>query len=350
MAISDMNADGKDDIVRYNLGRVLNIEFQEGPNQTFAHQNYDAISNFSQWSTTIADVDNNGYNDILVGGSYDNIKLIYNENGSSLTGTTIGNSNIFLQGSNFVDIDNDGSVDIFACHDDGDNRKYRNNGSGGFDFLPSLINTKTSPASDNSGNYASAWIDYDNDGDTDMYLSKCRQAVNDPRDPRRVNRLYRRNSNGTFTEVSAQAGMDLGAQTWMTDFGDIDNDGDLDAFIANHYDACQLMRNNGDGTYTDITVGSGFLPFLQGGNDVFAIQASFQDFNNDGFVDLLFSGSHHFLFYNNGDSSFSITDPFGGNAVESFAIGDLNSDGFLDVYAGYAELFTRPVIFLMPYL
>ena len=341
MAISDMDGDGKDDIVRYNIGRSLNIEFQRGANQAFENQNVGPISVFPEWATAIADVDKNGYNDILVGGRYDNLKLIYNNDGTSMTSTNVPNSNIFVQGTNFVDIDNDGWVDIFSCDDDAESRKYLNDGSGSFTFDPRLIDTRTVPTSDNSGNYASAWIDYDNDDDLDLYISKCRLTANSATDPRRVNQLFRNNGNGSYTNVATQAGMAIGAQTWLTEFADVDNDGDLDAFVANHFDASQLMINDGNGRFTDVSAGSGLYPTLSNDN-VFIVQAVFEDFNNDGYVDLMVSGTNHFLFYNNGDGTFSRTNPFGSQQIESFAIGDLNSDGFTDVYAGYANLFTDP--------
>jgi len=341
MSVVDMNGDGKDDIVRYNNAKSLNVVYQQGANQNFTYLNFGDVSNVRQWSNTIADVDQDGYNDILTGGYYDDIKLIYNNNALSYTSTTIPNSNIFIQGSNFVDIDNDGWVDVFACHDDAENPKFKNNGDGTFTNTPSLLNTTTTPTSDNSGNYASIWTDYDNDGDIDLYISKCRGGANSSTDPRRINMLFQNDGNNNYTEVAEAANLKNGAQTWLTDFADIDNDGDLDCIIINHYDNSNLMLNNGDGTFSDITIGSGLLPALNGNER--GIQGIFRDFNNDGFVDLLVSGTAHYLFYNNGDGTFTETpNPFNSNDIESFALGDLNQDGFIDVYAGYAQIFNTP--------
>jgi hypothetical protein len=344
IGIADMNGDGRDDIVRYNQGTDLNIQYQTQPRDFFDYEQIAKVSNTSEWSTAIGDVDRNGYNDIIVGGAFNNLKLIYNQDGQKdYVTTNIQGSNIFIQGINFVDIDNDGALDIFACNDLGDNRKFRNNGSGIFFSDAGLIDTETAVPSDNSGNYSSIWTDYDNDGDLDLYISKCKVGANSYDDPRRVNMLMRNNGDGSFSEVANNVGLRIGAQTWTTDFADIDNDGDMDAFVANHYDDNQLFVNNGDGTFTDITVISGLNPFLDRNSGVFPIQTLFRDFNNDGYVDLLFTGDRHFLFYNNGNRSFSIADnPFGDNQVESVAVGDLDHNGFLDVYAGYAELFTTP--------
>lgn len=344
LAIADMNGDGRDDIVRLNQGVLLNIEYQTTPRNFFQYQTIRTISNDPEWSLAIADADRNGLNDILVGGAYNNLKVLYNQDGvTDFQLTNLENSNILVQGTNFTDINNDGAIDIFACNDDGPNRSYANDGEGNFRSAPELIDTRTAIISDNSGNYSSLWTDYDSDGDMDLYISKCRIGANSPLDPRRINQLFQNDGNNNFTEVAESAGLASGAQSWTTDFADIDNDGDLDAFIANHYDDSQLMLNNGNGTFTDITVISGLLPYVNASSGNFAIQTIFRDFNNDGFVDLLFTGTAHFLFYNNGDRTFTAAaDPFGRDQIESVAIGDLDHNGYLDVYVSYAELFNTP--------
>ena len=340
MGITDMNGDKKDDIVRLDDAKNLNIQYQNSPNNAFGNYSFGAVSTGNEWSLCIGDVDENGYNDILVGGNYDNIKLLKaNGIGSNYASSTLPSSAIFLQGSNFVDINNDGAIDVFACHDDAESQKWENDGNGIFTLNNNLIPTITVPSSDNSGNYASIWTDYDNDDDLDLYISKCRGGVADPTDPRRVNMLFQNDGNNNFTEVAGAAGLKIGDQTWSTDFADIDNDGDMDCFMLNHYTPSLLFRNNGNGTFTDITTGSGLDTDL----DLFGIQGIFRDFDNDGFVDLVVTGSEHRMYKGNGNGTFTqLSNPFTTNWIESLAIGDLNDDGFLDIYAGYANFFTNP--------
>src|SRR5690606_8192573 len=108
----------------------------------------------------------------------------------------------------FADIDNDGHLDAFVCHDTDQSHPYRNDGNGNLSLDQTLIETLDSP-----GNYAAIWVDYNNDGHTDLYVTKCRQGAN-PDDPARINRLYRNNGDGTYTEVGEEANLDDNAQSW----------------------------------------------------------------------------------------------------------------------------------------
>jgi len=339
MAVVDMNNDGRDDIVRLKNARDLNVDYQpDNATSVFSTLSLGRPSSEAQWGMAVGDIDNNGVPDIVTGGFYDGLHVQRaNSIGSNYSTVTLNSPSIFLQGASFADMDNDGWLDLFPTHDEGLNPPFRNNGNGTFVHDPGLIDTTTTPASDNSGNYGLTWTDYDNDGDQDLYISKCRGGANSPLDPRRINQLFRRNADGSFTEVAAAAGLADGAQSWTADFADIDNDGDLDCFIGNHSGPSRLLENDGAGTFTEITAASGIAV------DWRVIQAVFRDFNNDGWIDLLLAGEEQNLWLNQGNQTFTLAEnPFAGAAMESCAVGDLNRDGFPDVYAGYARLYNSP--------
>ncbi len=334
VGIADMDGDKLDDIVRFQNGNSLVIEYQtRAPH--FENVPFGGVASDFELTLAIADVDENGFNDIIVGGDNDGVKLLLaNDDGTAYTQTVLPDSDFLVQGSNFADIDNDGLVDVFVCDDSAASKIWRNTGDGLFEPANNLVNMDLYPNSDpddNAGNYSSAWTDFDNDGDLDLYISKCHADAVDLSDPRKINQLFvNENSLDTFIERSSEFGLNLDAQSWTSDFQDIDNDGDLDCFVVNHYEACQLLENDGTGHFTDITMSSGL--------DIVSnpLQAILRDFNNDGFIDILVAGaSGHEVYENNGNSTFSELDQvFNGFEMDVFAIGDLNYDGFLDIYAG----------------
>lgn len=343
IAVIDMDGDGLDDIVRLNQGKQLNIQYQTTPNAPFNVIDLGSLPSApeSQWGMCTADIDNNGFADVLAGGRYDGVKIATaSADGTQFSIQNLASPGTFVQGVNFADINNDGWLDAFVCHDDGISRIYGNNGDGTFTYQPMWINLASVPSSDNSGNYGSVWSDVDNDGDLDLYIAHCRQGVNDATDPRRINQLFLNNGDGTYTQdITNASGLRIGAQSWTADFGDIDNDGDFDCFITNHDVSSQLLENDGMGHFSDISATSGILNAISGS----AIQGVFRDFDNDGYVDIVVAGSTHFLFQNNGNKTFTkLANVFSNNQIESFAIGDMNNDGFQDIYAGYAQIYTTP--------
>ncbi len=334
VAVADANGDGLDDIIRFNEGNDTHIEYQTVSGRFFTKE-LGAISNGSAWSTVVADLNNDGHGDIL-GGKYSGVTLM-TSNGIGEYETNFLEGFFFAQNANYFDINNDGYLDIFVCDDDAESNIFTSNGDGNFFPADEWIDMRTVPESDNSGNYGSIWCDFDNDGDTDLYIAKCRQSVNDPEDPRRVNALYENDGQNNFTETAGDYGLKIGWQSWTASFEDIDNDGDFDCFITNHDAPSQLLENDGTGHFTEITEESGI------NYEGLAIQGVMRDFDNDGFVDLIISGTSASIYKNNGDKTFTeIMDVFDEEDIESYGIGDLNNDGFLDIYASYAEIFTNP--------
>lgn len=334
MAVLDMNGDKMDDIVHLDNSKILMIEYQQADG-SFSNVTVGSVSGNNQWSLCAADIDGNGVADVLCGGNFDGVHIaMADATGSSFSLSDLPDDALFLQGSCFADFNNDGSIDAFGCHDVGESKIWENDGAGNL-TLSSIIDFDVS-VTDDSGNYGVIWTDFDNDDDLDLYIAKCRQGVNDPLDPRRINVLFENDGNYNFTENAAAYGLDIGTQSWTADFGDYDNDGDFDIFLTSHDTNNQLLNNDG-GVYTDVATLSGIGP------SSFPLQSVFVDFDNDGYLDILLSGAEHELYHNNQDGTFTLLiDPFDMDDMESYALGDLNSDGFVDVYGGYANVYTNP--------
>ena len=247
-----------------------------------------------------------------------------NSTGTSYTKDSATGQYIFCQRTNFIDINNDGNLDAFSCHDVDPNTYYLNNGAGVMTFYqsnvtPGAIALGIHP---DGGNYGSIWIDYDNDGDQDLFIAKCRGGSGTAK----FNELHRNNGNGTFTDVSVAANMYDPVQTWSAAWADYDNDGDMDALVgasSTTDGSHKYMRNNADGTFTDMTIGTGWDT-----NTSTNVEHIAYDFDNNGFVDVMGGGNK--IMYNQGNGTFV---PFNHGFGVS-AVGDLNNDGFLDFQSG----------------
>lgn len=339
VGIADMDGDGYDDLILLDQSKNLSIDYQNA-NGTFTSYSYGAISTSSQWGMAVGDVDEDGHKDFVSGGNGDGVHLKkISGRGLSTAVTNLDNGSMFMQGMNMMDIDNDSDLDIFGCHDNAASRIWLNNGSGSLAYN-NYVNFATSPSSDMSGNYGSTWTDFDNDGDIDFYITKCRQGVNDPNDPRRWNRLFVNNGSNVYTDQALAYGVQNREQSWSSDFADIDNDGDLDLITVNHSTTAQLFLNDGTGHYTDATAGSG----LQYSN--FFLQSKCEDLDNDGFIDLLCVEGNYY-FHNNGNGTFTritnlLPHPSTSHTLHSFAMGDMNHDGAIDIYASYGTGYVTP--------
>lgn len=331
MGVVDMNGDGLDDICKLHNSRIFQVDYQNADG-SFTLVNYGAVADEGQWGMSIGDISNDGHKDLICGGSYDGVHYLNITSPGVASLVDLNNGSMFMQCNNMADIDNDGHNDFFACHDDAAPRQWLNDGSGNLSYAD-IINYDTNPATDRSGNYGSVWTDFDNDGDLDFYIAHCRQGVNNNQDPRRWNRLFVNDGNGNYSDLAETYGVQIKNQSWTADFGDIDNDGDYDMVVTNHDATIQLFENDGTGHFSEITAGSGLEELG------FFLQSKFVDFDNDGFVDILIAGGSgaSFYFQNDGDQTFTeITGLMPANKdLHSFATGDLNNDGFQDVWANY---------------
>ncbi len=312
--IVDMNGDYLDDIVKASQNSVT-IAYQAPNDSGFTYTTIPTPSAayLPSWSIAAGDIDNNGFNDLLYG-SGSGVTFMKQNNSMSGFSQMYTTNNVFSQRSNFVDLNNDGHLDAFVCHDVAPNVYYTNDGEGNYTFHQGGMGDFSS-----GGNYGSIFVDYDNDGDQDLFIAKCRGGNSGAN----VDELHRNDGDGYFSNVSLMSNMAEASQSWSSAWGDFDNDGDMDALIgASSFSTGghKLRRNNGDGTFTDITAGSGWEVFSGTDHEHVA-----HDFNNDGLIDV-FAGARTIMI-NNGNMNFSpfVIPPYHG------PIGDLNNDGFLDI-------------------
>jgi hypothetical protein len=181
--------------------------------------------------------------------------------------------------------------------------------------------------------------DYNNDGCLDIFITKT---------PNVTNKLFRNNCDGTFTDVTKQAGLELASYSTTAAFADIDNDGYLDLYVGVYGDALHyspdppfhdrtaypnhLYHNNGNGTFTDITASAGV------GDTGWTLGLTFWDYNNDGFPDIYVANDfgHKTLYRNDHNLHFTDVTKQTGLVDYGFGMsaspGDYDNDGNLDVY------------------
>jgi hypothetical protein len=269
-----------------------------------------------------------------------------------------------------LDYDNDGWMDIYLVNGstyeamDGKEEPphaalFHNNHDGTFTDVAAKAGV-----TNGRWGFGVAVGDYDNDGWPDLYVTNLG-----------ANRLYHNNHDGTFTDVAEKAGVTLGNWSNGPTFGDYDGDGRLDLFVPGyvHYDMkhppisgadgidaiyCQyrgvkvmcgprglpgepdhLFHNNGDGTFTDVSVKAG----VEDKKGYYGFSSTFVDVNNDGRVDLVVSNdsSPNYLYLNKGDGTFEDVSFYSGFALNQqaretanmgLAAGDYLNNGFVDLY------------------
>jgi hypothetical protein len=239
------------------------------------------------------------------------------------------------------DFDGDGDLDIVTSSYDPEEplHFYVNDGKGGF-----VDQSAESRLDEQLGGLNLVGADYDNDGDMDILVLRGAWLMDDGCIR---NSLVRNNGDGTFTDVTYEAGMANPAYPTQTAaWADFDNDGWLDVYIGNesrvtkgdpHADyPGQLFRNNGDGTFVDIAEQAGVL------NDGYCKGVAAGDYDNDGDMDIYVSNvGNNRLYRNNGDRTFTdvaeklnMQQPIGRSFANWFF--DYDNDGWLDVFvAGY---------------
>ena len=298
----------------------------------------------------IFDSDNNGFLDVLIAAAHGGCNFYYNNGDGTFTDKSIASGldkcvNGF--GVTVGDYDNDGYTDVFVTRlgfYGGECQLFHNNGDGTFTDVTAKAGLKVwGPA------FAASWVDYDNDGKLDLFIANNLGGLFERKTP---NRLFHNNGDGTFTEVSEKAGLHT---TWPTNagaWGDYNNDGFPDLFLSNGMGRSQLYRNNGDGTFADVSKEAGVEALC------FGSPAFWWDFDNDGWLDIgQFAWSDHDdvihtmehgvgpadgnpmrIYKNNRDGTFTDVGRDHGMVgcwgTMSGNCGDFNNDGFMDVVLG----------------
>ncbi len=258
------------------------------------------------------------------------------------------------------DFDNDGFEDLYVTGYGG-NTLYRNNGDGTFTDVTAHAGVAAGGWSSSAG-----FFDYDNDGKLDLFVTRyldwsfadnrfCGEKKPNGRAychpdnyPGITNLLYHNNGNGTFTDVSRQAGIaNPQGKSLGVGFADFDGDGFTDIYVANDSVQCFLYRNNHDGTFTEVSLTAG-VGFNEDGKTFAGMGVDFADYDNDGHPDVVvtdLSDQRYMLYHNNADGSFTdVTDRSGvGRATLKYSgwstrLVDIDNDGWKDLFTAQGHV------------
>ena len=300
--------------------------------------------------TAVFDMDGDGYLDVVISSVHGGCNVYHNNGDGTFTDVSIGSG---LEGCAGVfcisvgDYNNDGRDDLYLTRMgfySGESQLFRNNGDGTF-----IDVTKEAGVQNWGPAFTSQWVDYDCDGNLDLFVTANQGKFFEKY---ASNRLFHNNGDGTFTDVTEKSGItsdfpDIGS-TW----GDYNNDGYPDLFLSSSLGRAQLFRNNGDGTFTDVSRQAGIDEISVG------FVALWCDYDNDGWLDLVqfvWSSTDNVLhsmirggtppgghplcvYHNNRDGTFTLKsqelglDECWGTMTGNAA--DLNNDGNLELVLG----------------
>ncbi|MEI8224521.1 MAG: FG-GAP-like repeat-containing protein [Bacteroidota bacterium] len=310
------------DVIKYtditsSAGLSIVPAFADGENTEFRNSTH----------VTAADYDGDGDIDLYVG-SYDPASSSYrhylfnNEMGrfSDVSAEAGIRHSGKESAARFADYDNDGFLDLYIVREGGD-ILYRNTAKGKFEDV-----TANADIGNKTGGNMALFFDMDHDGDLDLFEARSN-----------TNLLFQNNSDGTFQDQSVKLGLS-GGDVVSRDaaFGDFDEDGDIDFIVVNEKASNILYSNQRQGVFKDITEKSGLSS--NGGSSAVAVG----DYNNDGYLDMFITsvnGGNHELFRNLRNGSFEREK----NTKEMFlslknvkaydaSFLDFDNDGFLDLF------------------
>ena len=327
----DFDNDGLDDIT-YATTAGEETHFYKNKGGSFSRVDLGINDTYETKQVLWVDFDNDGDYDFFAT-SLGGLNKLYENNGAMVFKDITMTSGLFLEdlytfGAAFGDIDNDGDLDVFLTQRDVITKDQYNylylNTDGHF----TEITESAGLFLGNDLSFCASFFDYDNDGDQDLYVSNDKYT--------KSNKLYKNNGDLTFEDVSVVSGAGIIIDAMSTTIGDYNADGWFDIYVTNTTQGNYQLRNNGDGTFTNVAeqLGTAFYSIGWG--------AVYLDADNDTDLDLyvsgMLSGSDGRLpsaFYKNNGGSFTIPANIGliGDTRKSFsnAIGDVDNDGDADI-------------------
>ncbi|SHK60813.1 FG-GAP-like repeat-containing protein [Epilithonimonas mollis] len=329
----DVNNDGLDDIFFTNglsTGEKNMLYINNGDGTFTTVTDNDIVEHsIRAVGASFADVDNDGDNDAYVvtwganGQSKRNYFYRNNGNGSFTFEENVAPNLTYSETSAWIDANNDGYLDLYVTNSAAALRNlyFENQKDGTF-----LQKTNLAITNEQKPSRSADWVDYDNDGDNDLFVTN---------EGNNRNTLYRNDGNGQFTQIADNAIVLDIRDSMGSSWADVNNDGDFDLLVTNSNQANQLFINDGNGNFTEKKDSAIAAEITNSFGSVFA------DFDNDGDLDLFIANSYsdnHFLnsvFINDGKGNFTKdTESELANNVGwtySAAFGDYNNDGWLDV-------------------
>jgi hypothetical protein len=267
----------------------------------------------------------------------------------------------FSMGVAAADYDNDGDTDLFVTGYGG-NYLYRNNGEGTFADV-----SKSTGVAGSGWSTSAGWLDYDRDGRLDLFVGRyvewdfdagsvyCgemkpgyRAFCHPDNFKSAINLLYHQRPDGSFEDVSGKSGIEQpGGKALGVAFGDFDNDGFMDIFVANDSVRQSLYHNKGDGTFEDIAIASG-AGYDENGKTYAGMGVDAADYDNDGYLDVFIttlSNETYPLYHNDRDLTFTYaTNSTGVGQITLLYSGwgtrfiDADNDGLRDLFAAQSHV------------